>query len=326
MLLKETTLTREELQARSTGRFFDRITMVTDRPEEVVENLTRIYDLHGWEKGVRADGGDRESYARCWFENVEFRVVKPEQGDTPWAKHLRFSGEGLCCVRENVPADKLESELKRYESLGLKVAYREREGEDETVWIDTFELWRGYIAVHTGPIREAKDIPGSNARHLSQLNIVTDDAERTARQVAAVLEEGFWSIGTLNNQTVSNAGLLVDGKMVAPEFHFQLAITFFSNIEFEVIQPVKGPTVYQDYMDRHGIGYHHIKEVVPVAEWQKTLDGYAEKGMGLVIKGSVGPTTFAYLNCEEEFGFVMELGDGIPADPLPDGYNEYIYP
>lgn len=318
--------TAEELQERATGRFFDRITVVTERPDEIVKNLTDTYELGGWQTGERVDGADRESYARCYLENVELRVVKPLQGDTPWADFLRRSGEGICCVRENVPAEKLQSEIERYESLGLQIVYREREDADETIWIDTFDLWHGYIALHTGPIPTAEEIPGSNPRHLSQLNIVTDDVDRTVAELTAVLEVGPWSIGTLDSKTVSDPGLLVDGEMVAPPFHFQLGITFYSNIEFEVIQPVKGPTVYQHYMDHHGIGYHHIKEVVPPENWMKTMADYADKNMDLVIKGSVGPTSFAYLNSEKAFGFVVELGDGIPADPLPDGYNEYSYP
>lgn len=318
----DTTLTKDELAERSSGRYFDRITVATGRIPELVKNLTGLYDLKGWDCGEN----EIESYGRCFFENVELRLVDARDGAFPVSSYFAAKGEGLCCVRENIPAEKWESEKARYEKLGVKVIFTEKEGEDETLWLDTFDILGGYLAIHSAPFRSADEIPGSNPRHMCQINITTDDVERTVAELTALLEIGPWSIGTLNNQTISNAGLLVDGEMICPEFHFQLGITFYSNIEFEVIQPVKGPTVYRSFIDRHGVGYHHIKEVVPLEKWEETLGYYREKGLDYIIKGQVGPTSFAYLNSEKEFGFISELGDGLPADPLPEGYNEYFYP
>ena len=318
----ETKFGKQTLIERSTGRYFDRITVATNRIPELVKNMTEMYDLRGWECGCN----DIESYGRCWFENVELRLVDAADDAFPVKSYFAAKGEGICCVRENVPAERWESEKARYEKLGIKVIYTEKEGDDETLWLDTVGIWGGYFAIHSAPFLSAEDIPGSNPRHMCQINITTDDVDRTVAELTAILEIGPWSVGTLNNRTITDPGLLVDGEMVSPEFHFQLGITFFSNIEFEVIQPVKGPTVYRSFIDSHGVGYHHIKEVVPLEKWQETLDYYTDKGLNYVIKGQVGPTAFAYLNSEKEFGFISELGDGLPADPLPDGYNEYWYP
>ena len=161
---------------------------------------------------------------------------------------------------------------------------------------------------------------------MTQINIVTDNVDRTVAELTQLLRIGPWSIGTLNNQSVTDPGLLVNGELIAPEFHFQLGISFIGNLEFEVIQPVKGPTLYHDYLEQHGCGDHHIKEVVSPEAWDETLEGYRNAGMKLSIKGQVGPTHFAYLASKALFGFIVELGDGLPADPLPDGYNEYQYP
>lgn len=137
---------------------------------------------------------------------------------------------------------------------------------------------------------------------------------------------GPWSIGTLNNQTVTKAGLLVDGVWGEPQFSFQLGITLAGNLEFEVIQPVVGLTVYQSYLDRRGIGYHHIKEIVPLEKLDETFESYQAKGMPLCIKGTMDITTFGYIDSEEVFGFYVEIGDGLPPNTLPEGYNEYLYP
>ena len=261
-------MNKNELIERSTGRYFDRITVATDRVEELVKNLTELYDLGGWECG----NNDIEAFGRCWFENVELRLVDARDDSFPVKRYFADKGEGICCVRENVPAERWDAELARYEKLGVKVIYREKEGEDETLWLDTFDKFGGYIAIHCGEVRSADQILGSNPRHMCQINITTDNVDRTVAELTELLEIGPWSIGTLNNQTISDAGLLVDGEMICPEFHFQLGITFFSNIEFEVIEPVKGPTVYRSYMDTHGIGFHHIKEIYPPEKWNEIMD------------------------------------------------------
>ena len=145
-------------------------------------------------------------------------------------------------------------------------------------------------------------------------------------ELTRILRIGPWSIGTLNNQTVTDPGLLVEGVWCVPEFSFQLGITLAGNLEFEVIQPVKGPTVYQTYLDRRGVGYHHIKEIVPLEKLRETFEGYEAKGMPLCIRGTMDITTFGYLDSEEALGFYVEIGDGLPPNALPEGYHEYLYP
>ena len=190
-------------------------------------------------------------------------------------------------------------------------------------------MWKfgGFYALHKDC--EGRVFPSKeeiNDRKLIQINVTTTDVDDTIAFLTELVQCGPWSIGTLNNQTVANAGLLVDGKMETPEFHFQLGITLAGNLEFEVIQPITGPTCYQKSIDKRGTGYHHIKEIVPVDKMQPVSDEYVAKGMPLVIKGTVDITSFAYINSEDEFGFYVEYGDGLPPNALPEGYNEYIYP
>ena len=330
-------MTFSELQKRSLPRFFDRITLATDRLDEVVENLSSRYGMTEWRvEEFTPEVAENSDYEEVTYTdriavaklgNVELCVTEPVSGNSPCAKYFARYGEGLCCVRENLKAAAWEREAARYRDMGIPVIGWEKGPEGQTVWFDMMDIFGGLFALQldTRETAESRYL-SANDRSLTQINITTDDADRTARQLAEILQIGPWSIGTLNNRTVSNGQLLVDGEYVSPEFSFQLAIHFYSNIEFEVIEPVKGPTVYQSYLDRHGIGYHHIKEVVAPEQLNAVVEGYRQDGFGIIIQGSVGPTTFAYLDSEKDFGFYVELGDGIPADPLPEGYNEYSYP
>lgn len=320
LLNTECTKTAQELRKSSENRYFDCIMVVTENLEKAARNLSDQYGLIEWTKSY----SEKENEIVFPMGDMMLRVIHPLAGDTVFGQHLERFGSGICCVRENVPKERQKAELARYQALGIKILQCEEDRGGTTYYLDTWDLFGGMIALRCDHAPAERVC--ANDRKLTQINVVTDDVDRTVAQLTKVLEIGPWSIGTLNNTTVTNPGLLVEGRMCAPKFHFQLGITFYSNIEFEVIQPVTGPTVYQEYLDRHGCGFHHIKEVVPPDKWEKTLAWYEREGMKLSICGSVGPTSFAYLDSEKDFDFVVELGDGIPADPLPEGYNEYSYP
>lgn len=316
-----------QLQANSENRFFDRITVVTNRLEETVGSLEKLYGLKNWKLREENREGFSERTAVAYLGNVELCLTQPLQGESVCSRYLETYGEGLFCLRENVPPEKWDAELSRYKRLGVAVVREDVDAEGVTVWLDTQPQFGGMLALHLDSEKAAKtrrDL--RNDRVLTQINVVTDDVDRTIQQLTELLEMGPWSIGTLNNQSVANPGLLVNGKLETPAFHFQLGITVFANIEIEVIQPVKGPTVYREYLERHGVGFHHIKEIVPVDRWQAVLKDYGDKGIPLSIKGDVGDTSFAYLDCEKPFGFVVELGIPVPPGRMPDGYNEYCYP
>lgn len=335
-----TTFSSQELIQRNTGRVFDQITEVTDRLDEVVKNLTEIYGLKNWHFTSRVSEGNyllkngkmEETYfeeccASAWMGGIEFRVVQVVTGDNAYSEFFRRYGEGLCCVRENIPGDKWKAEIDRYRKQGAVFLQTEKNSFGETIWIDTLETFGGLIAIHCdGEVPAVIPEDARNDRKLVQINITSPDVDKTVRQLCNLLEMGPWEIGNLNNISVSEPGILVDGKLEEPEFYFKLGISFYAGLEFEVIQPVSGPTVYQKYIDRRGIGFHHIKEIIPAEKWQDTMDEYAKKKMPLAIKGKIGRSCFCYLDSEEEFGFYLEMGDGQPVNPLPKGYDAYCYP
>ena len=72
------------------------------------------------------------------------------------------------------------------------------------------------------------------------------------------------------------------------DFSFLVAILVCGNIEWEAIQPVKGPLVYFDFLKEHGIGYHHILREIPEKQWESTLQDYERAGVELPGKGGAG--------------------------------------
>lgn len=69
---------------------------------------------------------------------------------------------------------------------------------------------------------------------------------------------------------------------------------------YEVIQPVSGPTIFQDFLDKQGEGVHHIAydcNNIPMADRIKM---FKERGLDLAQGGSWrGDNAFAFFESEE---------------------------
>ena len=76
-----------------------------------------------------------------------------------------------------------------------------------------------------------------------------------------VLRVGPWRVFRFTDKTVKN--LKVGGRLVEEPFEFRIGISNVGNMEIELIQPVRGPMIYEEYIQRRGEGLHHIKEKLP---------------------------------------------------------------
>ena len=243
--------TAAQLEEFSKGRLFDQIVVVVGDLKEKKDNLTRIYDLTRWTE----DGTVSKTYhgicASAWMNEVELKLIQPDGSPSSWQTYADKYSEGICCVREVLSQERWESEQARYASLGVKVMDRFADETGETIVYDLLDIIGGMFAIHLDSAdRVQPPEEQRNPRKLCQINITTDDVDRTAADVTRLLRIGPYGIGTLNNQTVKNAGLLVDGKWCCPEFSFQLGMAAAGNLEFEIIAPAVGPTVYQSYLGK----------------------------------------------------------------------------
>jgi hypothetical protein len=80
-------------------------------------------------------------------------------------------------------------------------------------------------------------------------------------------------------------------------------------VPFEWIQPTKGPSVYHEYLDAHGEGFHHLG--LEVTDMDAALRLLQERGLAVTmaggwnVNGYVG--RFAYLDADRFGGVAIEL-------------------
>lgn len=84
-------------------------------------------------------------------------------------------------------------------------------------------------------------------------------------------------------------------------------LAFFSMgpVALELIEPIDGPSTWQDHLDRKGPGIHHIAFMVEGTD--QMVDSLQQKGATLVQQGDYTGGRYTYLESGAALGFVLEL-------------------
>jgi len=84
-------------------------------------------------------------------------------------------------------------------------------------------------------------------------------------------------------------------------------LTFFKleNITIELIQPLGGPSTWQDFLDRHGEGIHHIAFVTENLD--ETIRKLSEFDVKIEQNGYFKGGGYVYVDSREKLGAILEL-------------------
>jgi methylmalonyl-CoA/ethylmalonyl-CoA epimerase len=154
----------------------------------------------------------------------------------------------------------------------------------------------------------------NKTRQIQQIAWLTRDLEASMQAWIDTLCIGPWRVFRFTEKTVKN--LRVGGKLVEEPFEFRIAITHVGNMEIELIQPVRGPMIYEDYLNRRGEGLHHIKEKIADDQIGQVVEDYAAKGVAVTQTGWFVKDVHFYLDTEPKLDFIYELGN-CPYQELP---------
>ena len=159
-------------------------------------------------------------------------------------------------------------------------------------------------------------------REIQQIAWLTRDLEKSMQAWIDVLRVGPWRVFRFTDKTVKN--LKVGGRLVEEPFEFRIGISSVGNMEIELIQPVRGPIIYEEYIQRRGEGLHHIKEKLADDQMAKVVKDYESRGVEVTQTGQFFADFHFYLNTEPKLDFVLELGN-CPYQELPPEFVS-IYP
>ncbi len=147
-------------------------------------------------------------------------------------------------------------------------------------------------------------LPAFAGRPVGQIGIVVRDLDEALERYVNELGATPWRCWTYGPRTVPDLGF----RGAPGEYEMRIAL-WGEGPQIELIEPVRGPSIYHEWLERHGPGLHHMAVHVPSMD--DALAEMAEAGMEPVQwgrgYGANGDGGFAYFDTVEAFGYYLEL-------------------
>ena len=156
----------------------------------------------------------------------------------------------------------------------------------------------------------------TTATHISQVAMVVHDLDATMKHLHETLGWGPWNVYEHVPPKLHHThlrGQPVDFSMLGAECEVQPGLVF------ELVQPLDGPSIYKEHLEKYGEGVQHIACMMHSQgdsdEFKRTWEA---RGAKVLMGGRIGDTIeFYYLDTEPMLKFVLESGSGHAIDLTP---------
>ena len=82
-------------------------------------------------------------------------------------------------------------------------------------------------------------------------------------------------------------------------------------IDFEILQPIEGPSIYKEFLEKRGEGLHHVSVVSPKEDVHAALNDFKKQGIEVAMSGSLGQDIeFYYMDTDPILKMVAETVSG----------------
>jgi catechol 2,3-dioxygenase-like lactoylglutathione lyase family enzyme len=149
------------------------------------------------------------------------------------------------------------------------------------------------------------DLTAFLAAPFKQVALVVEDLDSSVRSWHERLGIGPWTAWRLGPHVLQD--MTYHGQAV--EFEFRHALAWQGEMQFELVQPLSGPSIFADHLREHGPGLHHVGKYVndhPAAVAAVLADGFTpiQSAHGF---GATGDGAFAYFAPPGLSGLIVEL-------------------
>jgi catechol 2,3-dioxygenase-like lactoylglutathione lyase family enzyme len=255
-------------------------------------------------------GSARFRVAQGRLAGAEVLFVQPLDGEGGFSEHLARHGEGVFSLNYAAASrEALEAEVARLGKLGVGVLQRggitTPAGRLTVVHMDTAAEGKYVLGlVHDeAPPPASEAPPGPLPLKLSQYAVVV----RSLEKVSAYWEKLGFPAMEITHGKLSD--LVYRGQ--PGRFDQRLGWHRHGAVTWEWIEPVAGPTVYEEFLQEHGEGFHHFAFDVP--DMDAAISAWAALGVPIVQsgawgeKGKPGSGRFAYAATDVFGGVTTEF-------------------
>jgi hypothetical protein len=196
-------------------------------------------------------------------------------------------------------------------------AYLDTVSALKTIWEPVKMADEGYAPIVRIPQDESAVSPAKiKVNEIYQVSLAVKNIEETMANYWNILGIGPWEVFTAAPPIFHDRTYY--GKPADHSFMF--ALTMLGPVEFELIQPVSGDSLYWDFICEHGEGISHLAFTVEdVAETTKIMEA---EGFPAIQSGAYGDNSYAYYDTRGPLKIAWEAFRPPPTNPKPD----FCYP
>jgi methylmalonyl-CoA/ethylmalonyl-CoA epimerase len=155
---------------------------------------------------------------------------------------------------------------------------------------------------------------------IAQVALVVKDLDRAVEQYWKLFRIGPWHIYTYGKPLIKK--MSYRGKPA--DYRLRIGLAWIGSLRIELIQPLGGDSVFNEFIREHGYGVHHFG--VLVQNMEEAIARAKSEGLEMIMDGSgfgkLGDGHYAYLDTENKIGTTIELISR-PKDRMPP---DAIYP
>jgi len=139
-----------------------------------------------------------------------------------------------------------------------------------------------------------------------QVGILVKDAAEAAKKLEKLIGVGPFEILEPEYRDLTYRGKT--GK-----FKIRIALAKAGPIQIELMQPLYGETIYDEFAQRKGYGLHHLG--IKTDNMERSVKEMEDRGFRVIQSGNRPGVKWAYLSTEEQTGVIFELLEKKKASP-----------
>ncbi len=136
---------------------------------------------------------------------------------------------------------------------------------------------------------------------LCQISFVVRDIEETAGKWAEVFGLEVPAITLTDGPEVAHTSY----RGRPTEARAKLAFFQFGPISVELIEPLGGPSIWQEFLEQNGPGFHHIG--LTAKNTEKMVSRLSSKGIDMLQQGDFDGGRYTYFDSGPVLGTMLEL-------------------
>jgi len=153
-------------------------------------------------------------------------------------------------------------------------------------------------------------------RQVLQVAVVVKDLQKSMERYWNLFGIGPWQVYTFQPPNLTHT--TIRGK--SEPYTMKLALAQVGSVAFGLIQPLTGPSIYREFLQQKGEGFHHVA-VAPTYDYDSAVDVFGKWGINILMSGTWAGTTCAYMNTEKDLTAILEIYKMRPpgiARPAPE--------